>query len=260
MISDQLSFLRGVPNQQAQLYNSYLTSSTQVRRDQLLPGDARLAQISRLVAAALTRLDGIQQQVNDAERIIDGRVSVPTADASDVALHKIEWAADHGLTLTDVCEQLVADNDVAGFTALRMMLPWLYKANKLGDYKMDTAQAVVLQAMQPLLTPAQRSAADEARECSISMPLIRKNFTDIGDFLQQQTMPSAVAGAFTRLQSLYRWQGLPNDNQPKGSLALSDDFGGSLTDKMVVSVNTPTLEEAVANHQKAVAQFAAGVR
>lgn len=241
-MSTALTVLRSLPEQQAGIYNTYLPQSTQVRMDQYNTGDAKLAQIQRLVSTATSQLADLLQRANKAEQTIRDVISSDVA-ATEASAAQIRWAFDHGIGLHAICQQLVNDNDRVGFAALRAFLPWAARAGQLPGSKgqiersIKDAQAALTEYEKPLLSPGELNALSEVQECDISMPLLRQNFTALQGFFQDQSLPLAVQGSFKRLERLWRWQGLPNDTLVKGSLNLFDDFNGAHAAKPNVPVH-----------------------
>jgi hypothetical protein len=234
MTSDTLLTLRGAPDQQASVYNTYLPKATRIRADQMLPSASIIAQTSKLVTQAQSALISLQDACNSAEIAIRARVATPDADISEASTAKVTWALDHNLQITDICQLLVGDNDRDGFLALKKLLPWVAKmgANETTQSRqagrdLERLTSIVTRFEEQLLTDAQKRLRDEAREVDISMNLLRQNFTVLLGFFEQQLLPTAVAGMFTRVEKLWMWQGLPNDGTPKGSINLGDDFGGA---------------------------------
>ena len=226
MVSDTLSFLRGLPEEQAAAYNNYLPKSTRVRMDLLITGQAKVAQMNALADAELARLQEMQDSANASESQIRNRLYGSKVEVSEAARQKIQWAyTTLGLDLPNLCEQLIADEDVEGLAALKQYLPWLDRAKRL-ERPLADARKMVASFEETLYTPNQRRLAEEIRECDINMGFLRDNFENLQNFYQAQKLPTAVAGTFMRLDRLLRWDGLPGDKEiKKGVLVLSNDVG-----------------------------------
>ncbi len=232
MVSSALATLRGMPQEQADVYNAYLPACAKIRLNPLLSNAGRLQKIADLMNAAVSDLQDVLTRSNAAEKKVRAALtSTATATPEDVA--SMRWAIDSGISLINICQQLVNDNNRSGFLALRQLLPWEQLAHKLVfvpgqsqdayDRAMAQARTLIAAYEQQLFTPAEKALADEVTECDISMPYLRLNHTTLTGFFQKQTQASTVAGTFTRVASLYRWQGLPGDNLPKGMMQLLAD-------------------------------------
>jgi hypothetical protein len=243
MASRNLTLLRTVPANQAIAYNSYIQKSALVRQDVYSTGESKLAQISKLVAAAQSTLADLLTGSNDAEKAIRKAAAPAAGQAGEASLTKIRWAFDNNIDIAVICDQLVEDVDVDGFLALSQVLPWAAKANKLSgahsrpEDNLKAARATILGYEKQLMTPAQLALQDELRELDVSMGMLRSNFLVLNSFFEMQTLPSAVQGSFQRVSKLYRWQGLPGDNQPKGSINLADDLSGAIGDDVTTPYN-----------------------
>lgn len=222
MTSSSLTFLRSVPQQQANQYNNYLKTTTATRQDIYQDGQVKASRIAMLAQAALDALLASLNDANTAETKIRNAAALPDVAVDPNATERIKFALDRGKSIEDICRILLSTTDTAGFVALRSLLPYICDQEQ--DIKKYGASIMAYESQ--LFTPAQQSLVAELRECEISMPLLRQNYNDLQDFYTLQLGVNAVSGMFKRLEKLWLWQGLPNDSQKKGMLPLTDDFGG----------------------------------
>jgi hypothetical protein len=204
--------------------------------------------LQALVADTLRRLQALRDQANDAARRIAEKVAKieasGDAESTEAAEKRILWAADHGLDLDAICQQLVADGDRPGFAALRKVLPWLIRAkhNPTSGQPgtavdmtraLTEARSKIADYQRQLMTDDERAMLDEQQECSISMPLMQENFNKLGKAFQRADNPAAVQAGI-KVEALFRWQGLPGDSQQKGYLHLQPEQAGPQPQSMRV--------------------------
>lgn len=233
MTSSSLTFLRSVPDSQAKVYNDYTPKLTRIRTNALLSIAGMMPDILKFVDAAVGTLQDLQDRTNSAVTAIQHAVSSSDVQASETACAKVRWAIDNGIDVQDICLQLIEDNDAEGFIALRQLVPWAIRAKKIMGATTSvtkSAQSIresIVVLEKQIMTPAQLAALAELNECNVSIEMVRTNFTRLFTFFDLQEQPGvATSGMYHRVEQLYRWQGLPNDTQPKGFISLSDDFAG----------------------------------
>lgn len=221
MVSSALNTLRGMPQKQADIYNTYLPASTKVRRDNYLPGPARLAQLQRLVTTAQNGLQDLQDAANKAEMAIRSKADSLSAAgaASEIAAVAREnillGYQNNNNDVADVCRILVEQHDRAGFAALRSLLPYL---NEQGS-----ADTVATYESQ-LYTREEKAILAEVYELDGSMTALRMNFKALSDFFAAQLLPGAVAGMFNRVESVWPWYGAsPQRRQDLGAMGVAWD-------------------------------------
>ncbi len=247
MVSSSLNSSRGICQKQADNYNTYLPKSTTIRQDTYLDGPARSAQISKLATSARAANQALLDTANANDARLQAAVA-PSTDVSAEAKADIRHMYSLGLSLQAICQQLVSDGYKDGFTALRREVRLQIRASKSGAAQAETfdtpgaldqdlaiALGVISHFERQILTPAEQAAALEARESDTNMGRVKDNWQVLDDFYAKQLLPSAVAGAFQRLHSIFSWQeisGLDSD----GSLIYTDQRSGSSRINLVSDV------------------------
>lgn len=238
MVSSSLAFLRSVPESQAQIANNGIATSYGIRTDAHIAGPARLKQLQMLSDMSIASLQDLLDRSNEAERVIRSALK-PQAAASETSKANIRWQiSELGLSLRDICQQCVESNDRDGLVALSELAPAAIRGGKLSvgqanssvNKVIDYANEQIAVFAAQLFTDKEKALAQEVRECDISMSHLRKNHQDLVNYFESLTLANAVAGMHNRPERLFRWQGIPGDNLPKGYINLQSD----------VSISTPS--------------------
>lgn len=218
MVSSALNTLRGMPQKQAQIYNGYGPRARSIRMDDYSSGPQRLKQLTALATAAHNAMQGLQDSANTAETTIRNKAGAlnnagPASGIDAVARQNILLGYQNNQNdVADVCKILVAQNDRAGFAALKSLLPYLGETSKAD---------VVATFEQQLYSRDELMLLAEVYECDGSMSSLRMNFKALFDFFATQLLPGVVAGMFNRIESLWPWWGVsPQRYQDLGAVGV----------------------------------------
>ncbi len=216
--SPSLAFERGAAQKMADIYNPYPPQRTQIIQNGSLSVPTKLNKIWALANQATDALAALLDRVNAAEQKIKDASQPANVDASEAAVTKVRWAFDSGLSLSEVCRQLVEDNDKDAMNALTANLGLLARMGKLGD-KLDVlpldkrikearaSMAVYYQQLAPRDEVMRQAEVEEVW----NMGRLRASFKELVAFFQTQLRPEVIAGQQNRIEYVNAWLGLGDE-------------------------------------------------
>jgi hypothetical protein len=122
---------------------------------------------------------------------------------------------DKGWNWRDVATQLASEQDRAGLRALRedLLIQMNPQQGIEAQRRLSEAWSHLDDRKRPLYTDQERRLVDENREVSINLPFMKSNMQALYNHMDvYEKSPSSR----DRIENLLRWQGLPEDAQPKG--------------------------------------------
>ena len=235
--SDQLSRLRKSASRQATIYRDF-RKAVQAIYSAGHPLATRNYLVEREVTKAREALENLIEQRRSDKADIEKRAALPRVQATPEARLKVEKAlASPGFAgpigFNDLCELLVAEGDRAGLAALRDILPYAARDGRLfvpaginsKDYGsiVKHSQDAIERNEATLHKKTEAEAHAELREVEISWPHIEQNYQRLAKLFNDQMTYAQTGPVQETLSTLTRWQGMPDDNQPKGLMRLDDN-------------------------------------
>lgn len=226
-MSQALNRLRSIAREQASLYRKTRKKLEQIAQDHYIDADFRTMLIRQEQERARTNLAELKLRMTNAKGAIEKAANARRVAATPEARAKVERAMASGWDIQDLCRQLIAEGDRAGFSALRDALPYMARAGQLPgspakmpgakpDYDKMVRQAfAMVDVLEPqMYDTEERALHDEVRAVGISYPLLEQNAKQLGQWVERQMLSGAYK---ENIDKMWAWQGLPDDGTQKGS-------------------------------------------
>lgn len=230
MVSSSLQTLREADKAQVRIYRTLKTKAEKIHTNPAFSPGRRAELISALMEETRGELAALQAKCATAKTDIEQKAAARKVQATPEARARVQRVIDRvgpDFSVGDLAKLLAEQGDRAGIAALHEELPYLALEGKLpgpkGDHatQIKHAQESILPHEQTLWDEGEQALHAEAREVSISQPLMAVNEKKLAAHIDRQLLSGAHQ---ERIDSMYRWQGLPNDtSMPKGLLDLSDE-------------------------------------
>jgi hypothetical protein len=229
--SRDIQTLRQLHTQQLAILKRYKVLLGQAASD-LIPDSDKRRIIDRLQADARSEFSELRASRLQAEAAISKRKTQQWPGPTEAARTKVRQALENGFGFYDLCQQLVEEGDRQALAALDEQAPYLIKAGLVAAPSGVSSGKQVAYIRESLSQFQARMLSDrehplyaEAQETAISSGLMESNEKVFERWCDQ--MPLSGGAQRPLAGPLYRWQGLPGDDTPKGTL---DPLEGSEPD------------------------------